>query len=103
MGYNQKYKEYKREGGTKSFKDFAEMENSLRLSSNEFYNQDSVLESIFEQPKTQEEFLKDNIDSQKITNIDNKVFGINKNLFYLSSALIVIAIASVVYKKYVKK
>jgi hypothetical protein len=103
MGYNQKYKQYKRDGGTKSFKEFAEMENAIKISSNEFNSQDSVLQSIFEQPKTEQQIAEENTTSIKVNNVNNKVFGINKNLFYLSSALLVIAIASVAYKKYLKK
>lgn len=103
MGYNQKYKQYKKDGGTKSFKEFAEMENAMKASVNGFNSQDSVLQSIFEQPKTEQQFAEENMSSVNVASINNKVFGINKNLFYLSGALIIIAIASVAYKKYVKE
>jgi len=110
MTLNQKYKAYKKDGGTKSFAQFAELENVKKSHLNTIGEEthsnnlggleDQLLSSnsiVFEEPKTHEE-IKNNMEEKS-----NKVFGINKTILYVSSAIILVTVGAVIYKKFYKK
>lgn len=103
--FNQKYKEYQKEGGTKSFKEFAEMHNAMQSADNSysdetthaFLNQEVGLSSIFEQPTKTVKDVKDSTITESVK--PKKVFGLSKGVLMVAGAIILISVGVAVYNK----